>query len=179
MSQQSRGRKSKYDSHVKPKLAEIENWREKGFSEEWIAAKLGVAYSSLSLYKLKYSELSEVLSKSKEKIGIKLKKALWREAEGYEYTEVHEDAELEPYYDEFGKLQHRVIKIRRKKIKKKCRPQQSLLIFALCNILPDEFKRIDKDVLDNLGEELEKRIFSSDKIKEAFKVLYPDDKGKK
>lgn len=179
MGKSNRGRKSKYETHVKPNLSIIESWREKGLSEEIIANKLNIAYSSLSLYKVKYKELSEVLSKCKEKLGAKLKKTLYQEANGYVFEEAHVETEVEPKYKKDGTYYEEIIKIKRKTIKRKHRPQPSLLMFALCNLLPDEFKRIDKDVIDNLGEELEKRIFSSEKIQKAFSLLYDDGSKKR
>lgn len=59
-------RKNKYDTHVKPQLFVIENWARDGDSEEIIAKKLGVAYSTFRGYKEKYSALSAALKKNKE-----------------------------------------------------------------------------------------------------------------
>ena len=64
--EQKRGRKSKYDTHVKPYLDRIPKWRRNGMTEAQIAKKLGIAMSSFSLYKLKHPEFSEVLKNSKE-----------------------------------------------------------------------------------------------------------------
>lgn len=166
---------SKYYTHVEPKLELIGSWREQGFSEEDIAKKLNIAYSTFRVYKTKYPAFSAELNKTRENLGVSLKKTLYKEAQGYEYEEITEDAELEPVYGKDGKiLYQKVIKIKRRKVKKKCRPQQSLLIFALCNLLPNEFQRVDKDIIDNLGEEIEKRVFSSESIQKAFKALYPN-----
>lgn len=57
------GRKSKYHTHVEPKLLLIEAWARDGLTIEQIAEKLGVANSTFFDYKNKYPELSEVLKK--------------------------------------------------------------------------------------------------------------------
>jgi len=60
------GRKTKYDTHVVPYLKRIPSWRKQGMTEEQVAKRLGVAYSTLSLYKKKHSEFSEALKKAKK-----------------------------------------------------------------------------------------------------------------
>lgn len=44
------GRKSKYQSHVEPKLIEDEGWARDGLIDEQIAKNLGVAYSTFKTY---------------------------------------------------------------------------------------------------------------------------------
>jgi len=60
------GRKNKYETNVKPNLFLVENWARDGDSEEMIAKKLDVAYSTFRKYKEKYSALSAALKKNKE-----------------------------------------------------------------------------------------------------------------
>jgi len=50
--------KNKYDTHVLPRLSDIEQWAKAGLSEKQIANKLGIAYSTWNVYKGKYTELS-------------------------------------------------------------------------------------------------------------------------
>lgn len=58
------GRPSKYDTHVKPFLKQIGEWKRNGATDEQIEEKLGVSHDAFITYKKKYSELSEVLKKS-------------------------------------------------------------------------------------------------------------------
>ena len=51
----------KYLEYVEPRLKEIQAWARDGYSEEEIATKLNVAYSTFRDYKNKYSALSAVL----------------------------------------------------------------------------------------------------------------------
>lgn len=82
------GRKSKYTTHVLPNLERIPSWRKQGLTEEQIARKLGVAMSTFSDYKLKYSELMEVLKKGKEHLVEELETSLFKRAMGYDTEEV-------------------------------------------------------------------------------------------
>lgn len=60
------GRPSKYESNVEPNLERIKSWARDGATDERIAEKLGVAYSTFREYKGKYPALSAVLKKGKD-----------------------------------------------------------------------------------------------------------------
>ena len=60
------GRKSAYAEKVLPKLELVEGWARDGLSEKDIAHNLGIALSTLSEYKKKFSEFSEAIKKGKE-----------------------------------------------------------------------------------------------------------------
>lgn len=81
------GRKSKYDTHVEPRLFEVECWARDGLIDEQIANNLGVAYSTFREYVKKYSALSAVLKRGKEVIDYEVENALLKRALGYEYRE--------------------------------------------------------------------------------------------
>lgn len=81
------GRKNKYESHVKPYLAEIEEMC-KTMTEKQIADRLGVSYtSSWSRYKIDYPELREAIKKGRQNLVGDLRSSLIKKAKGYEYTE--------------------------------------------------------------------------------------------
>ena len=91
------GRPCKYDSHIKPHLAQIKKWAEQGATEKQIAKQLGVAYSSFCLYKTKYSELSEILKqKDMKPLVEELRGALVKRALGFEYKEKKEYIKEDP-----------------------------------------------------------------------------------
>lgn len=75
-------RLTKYDTHVLPRLLEIEAWARDGVIDEDIAKNLGIAYSTFCEYK-KRSELSEALKKSKAVADIIVENALFKKACGY------------------------------------------------------------------------------------------------
>lgn len=91
------GRPSKYETHIKPHLEQIKKWAEQGATERQIAKQLGVAYSSFSLYKTKYSELSDLLkSKDMKPLVEDLRSALVKKALGFEYKEKKEYIKEDP-----------------------------------------------------------------------------------
>lgn len=127
-----RGRKNKYYSHVAPHLERIPAWRKQGMTEEQIAHKCGVAYSSLSDYKNKYPELMEALKRGKEELVETLEGALYKAAFGFEY----ELTEIVGTRKADGK--ETITKF--KKTKKAVPPHVGALCFSLTNLAPDRWK---------------------------------------
>lgn len=82
------GRKSKYESHVRPHFDEIEEWLNNGATEAQIAVSLGIAESTLHDYKNKYPEFAELFKKKRSGLISELRGALVKRAMGYEYEEV-------------------------------------------------------------------------------------------
>lgn len=81
------GRKSKYDSYVRPHLKQITEWARSGATEKEISDALGVALSTFSEYKKQYSELSEALRAGRQTVILNVKAALYKKAIGFEYEE--------------------------------------------------------------------------------------------
>lgn len=81
------GRKSKYDEYVKPHLEQITEWSRSGATEKEISTALGVALSTFSDYKNKYSELSDALRAGRQTVILNVKAALYKKAIGFEYEE--------------------------------------------------------------------------------------------
>lgn len=54
-------RPSKYESHVKPRLKEVQAWARDGAVNEEIAKRLYISIQALFVYKKKYIEFSEAL----------------------------------------------------------------------------------------------------------------------
>lgn len=88
MSRRKGGRKSKYHTHIKPRLAEIEAWARDGLTDEQIAKNLNVGVSTFHKYKNEYIELVESLKKGKEIVDVEVENAMLKRALGYEYEEV-------------------------------------------------------------------------------------------
>lgn len=59
------GRPNKYDSHIKPYLKQIAEWKRNGATDDQICEQLGVSKSVFYDAKTKYSEFSEALKDSK------------------------------------------------------------------------------------------------------------------
>lgn len=81
-----RGRKGKYEIHVKPYLDKIQEWCTT-MTEAQIARNLGIGASTFVYYKNEFPELSEVLKKGRTDLVTELRSALIKKAKGYEYTE--------------------------------------------------------------------------------------------
>lgn len=82
-----RGRKPKYETHIKPRLDDVKKWAEAGASEKEIAQALGVSLSAFSDYKTKYSELVETIRAGRQVVVLNVKAALVKKAVGFEYEE--------------------------------------------------------------------------------------------
>ena len=81
------GRKSLYESLVKPKLSTIEGWYRDGLTLEQIADNLGIALSTLCNYKNQYEELDEALKRGNEDAVYQVENSLLRLALGFTYFE--------------------------------------------------------------------------------------------
>lgn len=81
-------RPNKYETHIKPKFAEIKSLLEKGLTEKEIAAALNIAYSTWNKYKVEFTEFSELLkSKDMQPLICDLENALIKRAKGFTYEE--------------------------------------------------------------------------------------------
>ena len=81
-----RGQPTKYDQKKHPDLAFWMAYA--GLTDTQIAKELGIAESTLNLWKLKHSEFSESLKKGKETPDDQVEAALLRRAKGFVYEEV-------------------------------------------------------------------------------------------
>lgn len=75
-----RGRKSKYETNVKPRLLEIAAWCRDGLTDKEIAEKLGISQDSFYVYKNKHTEFSDTLKETKEIADIKVENSLNKNA---------------------------------------------------------------------------------------------------
>lgn len=139
------GRKSKYETNVLPYIEKIPTWRKNGMTEQQIAQKLNIGYSSLSEYKNKYLELSEALREGKDELIEKLEGALFKKALGFTIDEVETITEVEGNNVD-GKISNgKKIKQKSRKTTRTFAPDTNALIFALTNLKNDKWKSIRKD----------------------------------
>lgn len=59
-------RPNKYDSHIKPHLKQIAEWKKNGATDKQVCENLGVSESVFYAAKAKYKEFSEILKNSRE-----------------------------------------------------------------------------------------------------------------
>ena len=133
-------RRNAYDTIIKPNLDNIRYWLREGYSHKQICEMLGISQKTFHKYQEEdkphsKSAFIQVLTTTKQGLQIKLEDALYRESIGYDYKETQEKYEN-------GKLTEEKI------IKKTARPNSNLLIFALVNKYPKEWKRVDKEITD-------------------------------
>lgn len=81
------GRKSKYDTEIKPHLSEIETAVKNGATISEIAAAFGIAESTIYKYKKEKKEFSAAFARGRASIVIEIRGALLKKALGYEYEE--------------------------------------------------------------------------------------------
>lgn len=81
------GRKSRYETHVKPYLNQIQEWYEDLDERQIAVDKLGIAVSTWEKYKRENPELREVLKKGKQHLVSELKTSLKKKAKGFYYEE--------------------------------------------------------------------------------------------
>lgn len=81
------GRKSAYDTRIKPRFDEIVEWLEQGATEKEIAANVGVAYSVWNRYKAEKEEFRELLKNGRAKPVEEIKAAMFKRATGFQYEE--------------------------------------------------------------------------------------------
>ena len=81
------GRKSVYDTDIKPHIDEIKTAVANGATVTEIAKALGVAESTLYKYKTEKKELSDAFARGRAKIIIDIRGALLKKALGFEYEE--------------------------------------------------------------------------------------------
>lgn len=86
------GRKSKYFTHVQPRLPEIMEMC-RTMTEVQIAEALNVGASTFQAYKTEFPELAECLKKGRQNLVAELRSSLIKKAKGYEYTETKETTE--------------------------------------------------------------------------------------
>lgn len=139
------GRKNKYETHVKPHLAEIRKWYET-MTEAEIASRLGVSSSSWENYKNAYPELREFLRQGKEQLVEELKSTLKKKALGFYYDEIKEKSEI----NESGEL----VVVERYKVTKYSAPDLGSIHLLLKN-LDDNWHNDDVPTLKLKKEQLE------------------------
>ena len=91
------GRVNKYNNVVLPHLELIKAWARQGMLEKDIAKKLGIGVSTLSLYKIKYSEFLAALKNNEAIANAEVENAFYKRCIGYEYEEItkeNRDGEL-------------------------------------------------------------------------------------
>lgn len=138
------GRKSKYETHVKPYLSQIEEWYQDLDEQQIAVERLGIAVSTFENYKKKYPELREALKKGRQHLVGELKASLKKKAKGFYYEETKTSIREE------GGKRVQVIE----KYKKYAQPDTGAIHLLLKNLDP-EWTNDDRTTIDLKREQLE------------------------
>lgn len=148
--------KSKYFTHVEPRIEEVRKWAKDGLSDRQIANNLGIAYSTFKEYKKKFPAFSALLKKEKDKAIEQVENALFKKALGYEYKEVTKELVTN---EETKKQELRVVK----EVTKRVHPDVAAIIFYLKNRMPDKWKdnphkvKMDEAILELRKQEAQSK----------------------
>lgn len=132
--------KSKYETHVLPRLNEIEAWSRDGLTEAQICEKLGIARSSFALYKNQYSVLSDLLTRTKAYVDdVVVVPAYLKRIIGYTATEWRREyaCRVDP---ETGEIKRTLMKETSQERHVPGDPRAAE--FWLCNRNPQKWKRV-------------------------------------
>lgn len=138
------GRKSKYETHVKPYLSQIEEWFQDLDERQIAVERLGIAVSTFENYKKKYPELREALKKGRQHLVGELKASLKKKAKGFYYEETKTSIRQE------GGKEVKVIE----KYKKYSQPDTGAIHLLLKNYDPT-WTNDDQTTIDLKREQLE------------------------
>lgn len=82
-----RGRKSAYETTIKPRFSDILNWLQNGATEKQCAENLGISESTWCKYKAEYGEFTDVVKNGRKSLVLQLRGALVKRALGFTYIE--------------------------------------------------------------------------------------------
>lgn len=138
----SRGRKSVYESKVKARFREIENWCSIGACEKEIIELLGISKDTFYSYKRNYAEFSDLLKRARKKPVMEIKAALFKRAIGFQYEESEEITDSDGGW-------------RRRTVKKTALPDPASAMILLKHWAPEEGWTNDPAMLEIRKQELE------------------------
>ena len=148
-----RGRKSAYETRIKPRFSEILEWLQTGATEKQICENLGISKDAFYKYKREKTEFNELVKKGRESLVTQLRGALVKRAMGFEYTEKKKYSKRDPD----GQVCQYV-----EETTKTALPDVAALNLCLKNYDPDDWAN-DPQLLKLKREELELKKQIADK----------------
>lgn len=149
--------KGKYFTHVEPKLFMIQSWARDGDTEEAIAIKLEVAYSTFRVYIKKYPALSAVLKNNKDIADYQVVDSLHKKCVGTYAKEGRAFKCKRVWYDDNGKrCEEEFVEV--VEVDVFIPPDTMAMAIWLNNRMPDKWRRnANKEKLDADKFEHEKK----------------------
>ena len=138
------GRRSRYETHVKPYLHDIQTWYEDLDERQIATQKLGIAISTWEKYKTEHPELREALKKGKQNLISELKASLKKKAKGYYYKEKRS------YVKDEGGKKTKILE----ETEKYAQPDTGAIHLLLKNLDP-EWKNDDQATIDMKKKQLD------------------------
>lgn len=132
-----RGRKSSWDTKIKPRLEEIESWARDGLTDDQMAELLGIGRTTFYKFKAEKADLANALKINKEIADLRVENSLYQRAIGLEVTEIIEDSVY--MVGEDGRARP-VGRVKRRKIVKQLPPDTTAGIFWSKNRQPEKWR---------------------------------------
>ncbi|NHN34697.1 transposase [Paenibacillus agricola] len=160
-------RPTKWETHVYPRLAEIQQWFQEGVDSGVIVKNLGIAPATWYEYIDKHPMLAELVKWSKSVIISHVETSLLKAATGYEYEEIKTIIEE----DKNGKKKTRIEKVKRHQP-----PNPTAMIFYLKNRAPNEWNDRREIIIDTKAAELERKqlflqMIDADAIEAEYEAI--------
>lgn len=146
------GRKSAYDTIIKPRFDDITEWLRNGATEKQIYENLGITKETFYKFKRTKTDFADLIKNGRSALVIQLRGALLKKALGYDYTETKKYTKVED-----GKPVQYV-----EETTKKAHPDVAALNLCLKNYDPDNWAN-DPQLLKIKEKELEIRREIADK----------------
>jgi DNA-binding CsgD family transcriptional regulator len=141
-------RPSKFETHVIPRFAEIQQWMEEGLTNDQMCDKLDIAPATWYEYVNKHPMFSDLITWGRSVTNTRVENSLLRAATGYEYEEIKTIIEE----DKNGKKRTRI-----EKVKRHMPPNPTAMVFWLKNRAPNEWNDRREIIIDTKAAELERK----------------------
>ena len=143
--------KGKYQEWLEPDgLLKLEGWARDGLTDEQIAKNMGIALSTLKLWKNGYPAILAALKRGKEVIDIEVENALLNKAMGFKVT-VKKSYKVKDVKYEDGRKVRETERIEMVDEEQYIPPDTTAQIFWLKNRKPAEWR--DKQNIEHTGKD--------------------------
>lgn len=143
----------KYDKWLK-NTEKIKEWSSKGLTDRELSQKMGIAYSTLRVWRDKYPEIEEALAEGKAVADGNVERSLYARAIGYSYKEIRTTKQG-------GKTKTETWE-------RHSPPDVTAMIYWLKNRKPYEWRdRREHDVTENELKKVDELISGINKMAEA------------
>lgn len=134
-------RRGKYQEWIEPEgVLKLQGWAMDGLTDEQIAKNMGIAYSTMRVWRDKYPAISAALKKGKEVVDREVENALYRKAVGTKEIVARAVKIKETLYNEEGRKAKETEKVIFVDEEVFVPPETTAQIFWLKNRKPNEWR---------------------------------------